>query len=412
MITFASNYFFSMEFRWVMLYAIDGILFAVVALTVVYFLVFSIASLFSRHSEITKAKTMRRFIVLIPSYKQDNAILQAVNTILGQTYPQRLFDVVVISDHQNEMTNMRLAQFPITLLIPNFEKSSKAKSLQYAMLNLPEFKIYDCVLVLDADNVVEPEFMEQLNDAFETAGTKTIQTHRMSKNRDTTAARLGSIFEEINNSIFRRGHISVGLSAALNGSGTVFDFTWFKENIMSVRSAIEDKEIESMLIRQHIFVDYFDQIHVYEEKKRRAQEFNSQRGRWVSSQLHTLLRNIRYLPGAILHRQYDQIDKILQWMLVPRTILMGIIAVMSLVLPFIYFTLAIKWWVAAVVVTFAFALATPDYVVDKNWDKDFVSSPIYLLGGFFNLFKAGKTEANQQLLSVKKGIRKIQKIGK
>ena len=401
-----------MEFKWFLLYAIDFILFAAVALTVVYFFIFSVTSLFSRRAEVSKAKLSRRFIVLIPSYKKDKVILQAVSTILGQTYPQRLFDVVVISDHQSEMTNMRLAQYPITLLIPNFEKSSKAKSLQYAMLNLPAFKIYDCVLVLDADNVVESEFIEQLNDAFETAGTKAIQTHRMSKNRDTTSARLSSIFEEVNNSVFRRGHIAVGLSAALNGSGTVFDFTWFKENIMKIRSSIEDKELESMLIRHKIFVDYFDHIHVYEEKTRHTKEFNSQRGRWVTSQLHSMLRNIRYLPSAIFHRQYDQIDKIVQWILVPRTILMGIIIVMSLVLPFIYFTLVIKWWMAAVLVTFSFALATPDYVVDKHWDKDFMTAPLYLIGGFFNIFRAGKTEANQQIKSVRKSIRKIKIFGK
>ena len=68
-----------------------------------------------------------------------------------------MFDVVVISDHQEEMTNMRLAQYPITLLTPNFEESTKAKSLQYAILNLPEFKIYDIALILDADNIVERE---------------------------------------------------------------------------------------------------------------------------------------------------------------------------------------------------------------------------------------------------------------
>ena len=108
-----------------------------------------------------------------------------------------MFDVVVISDHQSEMTNMRLAQHPITLLTPNFEESMKAKSLQYAILNLPEFKIYDVAIVLDASNIVEPEFLNQVNDAFEAAGTNAIQLHRLPQNRDTPSARLDAIFEEI-----------------------------------------------------------------------------------------------------------------------------------------------------------------------------------------------------------------------
>ena len=196
---------------WLLLYIIDWTLFALVACTVLYLGVFAIAALFNKHSVITKAKKQNRFAILIPAYMQDNVIEHTVVSILGQVYPMRMFDVVVISDHQSEMTNMKLAQYPITLLTPDFEESSKAKSLQYAILNLPEFKIYDIVLVLDADNIVGQEFLTQVNDAFETAATKAIQMHRISRNRDTAAARMGSIFEEINNAIFRRGHIVLGM---------------------------------------------------------------------------------------------------------------------------------------------------------------------------------------------------------
>jgi cellulose synthase/poly-beta-1,6-N-acetylglucosamine synthase-like glycosyltransferase len=295
---------------------------------------------------------------------------------------------------------MRLAQYPITLLTPDFAESSKAKSLQYAMLNLPQFKIYDAVIILDADNVVEPEFLEYMNDAFEIAGTKAIQPHRMPKNRDTSAARLDAIFEEINNSIFRRGHITLGLSAAINGSGMAYDFEWFKNHIMKVRTQGEDKELEAMLMREEIFVDYFDNIHVYDEKTRNTRAFNRQRGRWAATQLHSLINNIRFLPSALINRRYDQVDKILQWMLVPRTIMMGIILVMSLFLPFIYFTLVIKWWTIAAIAMFAFSLATPDYLVDKNWDKDFLYAPLVTVWGLFNIIFASRFEAGSRFGSL------------
>ncbi len=388
-----------MSFWWI-LYIIDWLAFFFVGLTVVYILVFSIASLFSRHANVPKAKRQSRFIVLIPAYKQDQVVLHSVSAILGQTYTQRQFDVIVISDHQSQLTNMRLAQYPITLLTPDFAESSKAKSLQYAMLNLPQFKIYDAVIILDADNVVEPEFLEYMNDAFEIAGTKAIQPHRMPKNRDTSAARLDAIFEEINNSIFRRGHITLGLSAAINGSGMAYDFEWFKNHIMKVRTQGEDKELEAMLMREEIFVDYFDNIHVYDEKTRNTRAFNRQRGRWAATQLHSLINNIRFLPSALINRRYDQVDKILQWMLVPRTIMMGIILVMSLFLPFIYFTLVIKWWTIAAIAMFAFSLATPDYLVDKNWDKDFLYAPLVTVWGLFNIIFASRFEAGSRIGSL------------
>jgi len=397
-----------MNFFWIIFFIIDWLLFIPVAITVLYLLVFAIASLFTHKQEIPKAKQYNRFIILIPAYKQDKNIMQAINSVLGQNYPQRMFDIVVISDHQNEMTNMRLAQMPITLLTPNFEQSSKAKSLQYGILNLPQFKIYDGVIILDADNIVEPEFLDQMNDAYEAAGTKALQAHRMSKNRDTAAARLDAIFEEINNSIFRKGHLTLGLSAAISGSGMLFDFEWFKQHIMKVQNDLgEDKELEAMLMREGIYVDYFEDIHVYDEKTRRTNDFNNQRGRWAFTQLHVLVNNLKYVPKAVFGRHYDQIDKFLQWALVPRTIMMGLIMIVSLVFPFIYMSAVIKWWVAGAVVLFAFSLATPDYLVDKHWDTDFLRAPLITIWGLVNIFRIGKSETNNRLTSVGSNIKKI-----
>lgn len=360
---------------WFILYIIDWGLFIVTAGTVLYLAVFAIAALIHRNHNSPRTKKQNRIVVLIPSYMQDEVIEHTVVSILSQAYPQRMFDVTVISDHQSEMTNMRLAQYPITLLTPNFAESTKAKSLQYAILNLPEFKIYDIVLILDADNIVDQDYLQRVNDAFEIAATKAIQTHRISKNRDTTIARLGAIFEEINNAIFRRGHINMGLSSALAGSGTAYDFNWFKTNVMKAKTAGEDKELEALLLRQEIYIDYFEDIYVYGEKKRTTTKLNQQRGRWASQQFHNFIRNIKFLPGAIFRKQYDLADKIIQWMLMPRTTMMAIMILMSLVLPFIYMTLAIKWWILVSIALFIFALATPDYLVNEMWDNTFLRSP-------------------------------------
>ena len=386
-----------MDFWWI-LYIIDFALFLPVAITVIYILVFAILALFRTTRDIKSAKQQNRFIVLIPAYKSEKKSLETVNAVLGQTYNQRNFDIVVISDHQSEMINMRLAQMPITLLTPNFEKSSKAKSLQYAILNLPQFKIYDAVVILDAGNLIDPDFLELANDAFDTSGSKVIQTHRMARNRDTSISRMDATFEEINNTIFRAGHLVVGLSAALNSSGCIFDYQWFKQNIMRIRSTVgEDKELEAMLTHESIFIDYFEDLHVYDEKTRLIDDFNMQRGRWAYIQLHAILSNIHYLPSAFINSKHDQIDKLIQWMLVPRTIMMGIIAIMSVFLPFIYFSLAIKWWIAGAVIMFAFSLATPDYLVDKNWDRDYLRAPLITIGALFNIIRADKDEAGNRI---------------
>ncbi len=367
-----------MEF-WDIVFYTDLIFFIFVSMTVLYMAIFAVASIFSQQMETPKSRKLNRFIILIPGHKNGEATEKTVLSILGQTYPQRDFDVTVIADQLGEMSNFRLAQQPVTLLVPNFTKKSRTKSLQLAINNLPRMKIYDIAIVLNPGSIVEPEFLSQVNDAYESAGTKAIQVHCAPLNHDTVPAHLSAIFEEINNSIFRRGHITLGLSSAIDYTGTAYDFNWFKENIMETKTSWDEKGMEIRLIRQHIYIDFFDNIMVFQEKTRSAEEFNRQHISWIRSQVSNLSRNIRFMPAAIAHRQYSLIDKLLQWMLIPRMILIPIILAMSIIVPFIYFTLAIKWWVLFAVVQLIFAIATPNYLVDDKWDKTFFSVPLVIL---------------------------------
>ncbi len=364
---------------WDILFYTDLIFFIFVSMTVLYMGIFAFASIFSQHTDIPKSRKFNRFIILIPGHKNGEATEKTVLSILGQAYPQREFDVTVIADQLGEMSNFRLAQQPVTLLVPNFIKRSRTKSLQLAINNLPRMKIYDIAIVLNPGSLVEPDFLSQVNDAYESAGTKAIQVHCASLNRDTAPARMSAIFEEINNSIFRRGHITLGLSSAIDDTGTAYDFNWFKQNIMETKTSWDEKGMEIRLIRQHIYIDFFDNIMVFQEKHRSAENFNRQHIGWIRSQVSNISRNIGFLPGAIINREYNLIDKILQWMLIPRMILIVIILAMSVIVPFIYFTLAIKWWILFATVMLIFALATPDYLVDDKWDNTFFRVPIVIL---------------------------------
>lgn len=375
---------------WTIFTYIDLILFIWVALTVLYLGVFAITSLFARHSETPKAKKENRFIILIPTYRNGKSTMMTVKSVLGQSYPMRQFDITVIADKEEEMTLFHLAQQPITLLTPSFEKSSRIKSLQLAINNLPQFKIYDVAVILEAGDVVEPEFLTQINDAYESAGTKAIQTHKLSLNRDTVTSRLSAIFEEINNSIFRRGHISVGLPTSMQSSGNAFEFNWLKDYLQYAKPYWADKELEAVLTRQHIYIDYFDNIYVYGEKSREADDFNRQHRGWIWAQFKTLLRNARYIPGAIMNRHYYLLDKLLQWMLIPRMILMLILMVMCIIVPFIYMSAALKWWALFAIVVLIFAIATPNYLVDEKWDRTFFLVPVVLLSPLLNKFSLGR----------------------
>ena len=374
---------------------IDWILFILVSLTVFYLGIFAITSLFPRHSETPKAKKQNRFIILIPTHHNGKSVMMTVKSVLGQSYPMRQFDITVIADHEDEMTLFHLAQQPITLLNPNFEKNFRIKSLQLAINNLPQFKIYDVAVILEAGDVVEPEFLTQINDAYESAGTKAIQTHKLSLNRDTVTARLSAVFEEINNSIFRRGHISVGLPTSMQSSGNAFEFNWLKGYLQYAKPYWADKELEATLTRQHIYIDYFDNIFVYGEKSREADDFNRQHRGWIWAQIKTFIRNARYIPMAIMNRHYYLLDKLLQWMLIPRMIMMLVIMGMCILVPFIYMSAALKWWGLFAIVVLIFAIATPNYLVDEKWNRTFFLVPVVLLSSILNKFSLGRKLLNK-----------------
>lgn len=108
------------------------------------------------------------------------------------------------------------------------------KSVKAAMSQLQEGQ-YDIVLIMNADNVVDTNFLEVVNNTY-ASGSNAIQTHRIYQERPNNVSILNAITDEINNSILRAGHVNLGLSASLNGSGTAIDFTWFKENIRHLKT--------------------------------------------------------------------------------------------------------------------------------------------------------------------------------
>ena len=156
-----------------------------------------------------------------------------------------------------------------------------------------------------------------------------------------------------------------------------------------------DKELEAVLTRQHIYIDYFDNIFVYGEKSREADDFNRQHRNWIWAQFKTFIRNVHYLPTALMNRHYYLLDKLIQWMLIPRMIMMLIIMAMCVIVPFIYMTSALKWWILFGIVVLIFALATPNYLVDDKWDRTFFMVPIVLLSSILNKFSLGRKLLNK-----------------
>jgi len=263
------------------------------------------------------------------------------------------------------------------------KKSSKMKSVKAAMSQLQEGQ-YDIVLIMNADNVVDTNFLEVVNNTY-ASGSNAIQTHRIYQERPNNVSILNAITDEINNSILRAGHVNLGLSASLNGSGTAIDFTWFKENIRHLKDDDDEKVIESLLLRERIYVEYLNNTHVYALKNSGKKKFYTQHGTWIKTQYYSLFTNIGNLPGAILSGKFDYADRILQWFIFPRTILLGILLLFSFLSVYFHWSACLKWWGLLLTFLLTMAIATPNYLVDSKFNKAMKAIPFLAAGMIFNM---------------------------
>ena len=376
----------------------EWMLWIFMAPSVLYVAFYALVSLFpsrtAKHQPSTLSHQPSSFLILFPAYKEDSVIVHSVRQCLEQTYPKDFYHIGVISDHMQDDTNELLRQLPITLFTPQFEKSSKAKAMQYAIkeINGQSSMVngqFDYVIILDADNVVLPDFLEQVNASCQ-QGYRAIQCHRCAKNCDNDVAVLDGVSEEINNTIFRKAHNTIGLSSALIGSGMCFTFEWFKQHVDLLNSAVEDRELESLLLQEKVFIKFEENIHVFDEKVSNHENFERQRLRWLNGQLQSLLIMLPNIPHAIANININYIDKAIQQALIPRSILLVLIPVFSLIMLCIAPVWSLKWWILFLILCLSLYIAIPSQMRNSTVFGKLSSFPTLAIKMLKNLLHLNK----------------------
>ncbi len=276
--------------------------------------------------------THHRFAVLIPAYQHDEVLLQSIILNKKQDYPADKFDLIVIADSLLPKSIDALKEMGVVVFEVNFEESTKAKAINFALDLLPENNYQYC-LVLDIDNVMEPQLLSKMNARLQHQALA-IQAHRTAKNSDSSFAILDGISEEINNHIFRKAHVVIKLNAALAGSAQAIEFKTYKKLMQQIHSAVEDKELEIALVQEGIKVLYENDALVYDEKVQNAKVFSAQRKRWLASQFFDFKWVFwEGLKQFFTKCNFEALDKVFQRILLPRVLLLGlnfILALMSM----------------------------------------------------------------------------------
>lgn len=384
-----------MSIVWLILTIIQMLVLVYFALGITYFFVFALASVFPYRMKQHQHEKIHRFAVLIPAYKEDAIIADVCRESLKQDYPSDYYDVVVVADSFQDATIEKIKQMNIQVVEVSFERSTKSKALNAALDKLPENR-YDLAVILDADNIMKPNFLSKINQVF-TTSVKVVQGHRIAKNMNTPFAILDAISEEINNNIFRRGHRNLGFSSALIGSAMAFRYAYLK-NIMADVNAIGgfDKQLELKIIKRRDRIEYLEDAFVLDEKIQNSKAFTSQRKRWISAQLYYLRKDFLLSFWHWLSKgNLDYFNKAFQFVQLPRVLMLGLVTLIAFISLFVNKTIfSTIWLVLWAMMVAGFFLATPKKFYQMATLKALMALPKGFLLMFISLLfhKKAKTE--------------------
>lgn len=372
--------------------SIEVIVYIYLSVAAVYFFFFSFMGVFPYRRKNHPSPAIRKMAVLIPGYKEDIVILEVAEASLKQSYPAESFDVVIVADSFKPETVLALKKLPLKVVEVKFEKSTKSKSLNAAMEAIGDN--YDVAVVLDADNIIAFDFLEKINQAFE-SGFAAVQGHRMAKNMNNSMAVLDSISEEINNHIFRKGHRVVGLASGLIGSGMAFQYSMFKKRMLDIKAIGGfDKELELTMLRDGIKIEYLVDAVVLDEKVQDKVVFENQRKRWLAAQFIYFRKFVwAGIIQFVTRLNIDFIDKVYQMVMPPRILLLGVVTIITAAMglfaliniEWISQTLALNftdWLIVWALVILAFAFS----VHRKFYTKKTLMAILTLPMGFWLMF--------------------------
>ena len=356
---------------------IEILVIAYFAYVVFYTLIFSVAAFVKRNPAPRASRGFANALILIPAYKEDNVIITTAKRALKQEYPESKYKVIVIADSLETTTLEQLANYPLEVLEVNFEESTKVKSLNAALVSVNEG--FDFVVILDADNVMGPAFLDKVNQTYQ-AGHKAIQGRRVAKNKNSKLAVLDGLSEILNNHIFRAGSSSLGLSSALSGSAMAFDFHLLKSTLAEMDSVGGfDRELEVKLVMQGEKVRYVNNAIVFDEKTAGSKNFANQRRRWIASQYHYLGKYFGVgMKGLLTGKLALFNSAVFRNIQLPRVINLGLLGMISLSAYWLQSMLQYDyriWWLFMGLMTFSLLLAVPLHFYNRRFWNALLALP-------------------------------------
>ncbi|MCX8056416.1 MAG: glycosyltransferase family 2 protein [Ignavibacteria bacterium] len=376
-----------MEQLIIMLY---WILFASVSFFLAYqIILFISAKYLSLKRKEEKGRELQKFLILIPAYKENQILLKTIEAIKKINYPTNFFRAIILADEcEEKILNQIEKDFEIIRL--NLDRHSKIESLKQA---IPIVDNFDFVVVLDADNLIHPEFLNEINKSID-AETFVVQGLRLPKKLKTLDEKLDALTDMIYNQLDRIIPSKLGLTGTLSGSGFAIRSNLFANAIQEINSfGGFDKILQSNLMLKNIPIKINSNAIVYDEKIQNSQSYIKQRRRWLYYHfLNALKFGIKLVLSGILRFNFNQIHFGIVSLRPPLTFLYFI----SIMIIFIGFMINVLTSVILLFLLVAFSLIIILILKKENILslKLMVNLPKIFINQIRALFKIGEARSN------------------
>lgn len=363
----------------------DAILFLLLAIPVAYLFIYALASLKKYKNPYPPSKKEHRFLVLFVVLRNGKEVIESINHFFDtQIYPRDKYDIVIAATQLPEEDLITLLQMPVNIVVPDKEQCTKVYAIQQVMERYSPQE-YDVITIFNSDNKVVPNALELFNNAYY-SGCDAIQAHRMAENLTSSVAILSAASEEINNYLFRKAHTTLGFSSALIGSGMMFDFEMFHRIAPRLNGSDFTKSMEMELLKENIYTEYMEEVICFCKKTVDTTGYSQERQRWLSAQYQSTLIALIQFPVAFLQGKWDLCEKLFQWLMPSRFLLIAYITFCTFAMTALDWVLSIKWYILLATLFLTFLMAMPEGEINRRFRKAFWSLPILIFTSVFSHF--------------------------